>query len=106
MRKELSKAAGALKEEIRARQTKDQAISKLLEEVGTGGIHISAMGAFWLFLAVILSSGSVERSDEHTSELQSLMRISYAVFCWTNTKTRPVTAQTPQISRCSNNACI
>src|SRR3546814_2323867 len=25
--------------------------------------------------------GSVERSEEHTSELQSLMRISYAVFC-------------------------
>src|SRR3546814_8042587 len=23
----------------------------------------------------------IERSDEHTSELQSLMRISYAVFC-------------------------
>src|SRR3546814_1768371 len=22
------------------------------------------------------------RSEEHTSELQSLMRISYAVFCW------------------------
>src|SRR3546814_5248705 len=28
-----------------------------------------------------------ERSDEHTSELQSLMRISYAVFCL-NTKNR------------------
>src|SRR3546814_1877734 len=27
--------------------------------------------AFWL----------VQRSEEHTSELQSLMRISYAVFC-------------------------
>src|SRR3546814_8643949 len=26
-------------------------------------------------------AGSKERSDEHTSELQSLMRISYAVFC-------------------------
>src|SRR3546814_7431475 len=26
------------------------------------------------------------RSEEHTSELQSLMRISYAVFCWTKTK--------------------
>src|SRR3546814_4303090 len=26
-------------------------------------------------------SGSPDRSDEHTSELQSLMRISYAVFC-------------------------
>src|SRR3546814_9957313 len=26
------------------------------------------------------------RSEEHTSELQSLMRISYAVFCWTKKK--------------------
>src|SRR3546814_9162184 len=26
-------------------------------------------------------SGHVGRSEEHTSELQSLMRISYAVFC-------------------------
>src|SRR3546814_4072695 len=25
--------------------------------------------------------GDAERSEEHTSELQSLMRISYAVFC-------------------------
>src|SRR3546814_2351956 len=25
--------------------------------------------------------GSIERSEEHTSELQSLMRTSYAVFC-------------------------
>src|SRR3546814_5626055 len=28
-----------------------------------------------------LGGGTVERSEEHTSELQSLMRISYAVFC-------------------------
>src|SRR3546814_7667449 len=27
------------------------------------------------------SSGAGVRSEEHTSELQSLMRISYAVFC-------------------------
>src|SRR3546814_8822694 len=27
--------------------------------------------------------GSCSRSEEHTSELQSLMRISYAVFCLT-----------------------
>src|SRR3546814_3160472 len=26
-------------------------------------------------------SGMISRSEEHTSELQSLMRISYAVFC-------------------------
>src|SRR3546814_9114978 len=30
---------------------------------------------------VILGSLFVTRSEEHTSELQSLMRISYAVFC-------------------------
>src|SRR3546814_9526027 len=29
----------------------------------------------------ILQDVSSERSEEHTSELQSLMRISYAVFC-------------------------
>src|SRR3546814_1741415 len=28
-----------------------------------------------------LSDGEGRRSEEHTSELQSLMRISYAVFC-------------------------
>src|SRR3546814_9301973 len=28
------------------------------------------------------------RSEEHTSELQSLMRISYAVFCLTKNKTK------------------
>src|SRR3546814_10319784 len=28
------------------------------------------------------------RSDEHTSELQSLMRISYAVFCLKNKKNK------------------
>src|SRR3546814_8698190 len=27
------------------------------------------------------AAGTVPRSEEHTSELQSLMRISYAVFC-------------------------
>src|SRR3546814_1061844 len=31
------------------------------------------------------------RSEEHTSELQSLMRISYAGFCLKNTKTRTAT---------------
>src|SRR3546814_8299258 len=29
----------------------------------------------------IVPVGSLDRSEEHTSELQSLMRISYAVFC-------------------------
>src|SRR3546814_7033270 len=30
-----------------------------------------------------VSSVTIGRSEEHTSELQSLMRISYAVFCLT-----------------------
>src|SRR3546814_2378408 len=32
-------------------------------------------------LAPDISSITIVRSEEHTSELQSLMRISYAVFC-------------------------
>src|SRR3546814_6622055 len=34
------------------------------------------------------------RSEEHTSELQSLMRISYAVFCLKKKNTKKVTTQT------------
>src|SRR3546814_6602077 len=33
------------------------------------------------FTAMESAPDTVERSEEHTSELQSLMRISYAVFC-------------------------
>src|SRR3546814_1146093 len=32
----------------------------------------------------VLGSDQIVRSEEHTSELQSLMRISYAVFCLKN----------------------
>src|SRR3546814_1168930 len=32
-------------------------------------------------LGLSLVKSLIERSEEHTSELQSLMRISYAVFC-------------------------
>src|SRR3546814_6934419 len=33
------------------------------------------------FLGVLIIGSLEARSEEHTSELQSLMRISYAVFC-------------------------
>src|SRR3546814_10443722 len=33
-----------------------------------------------------LDAAGIARSEEHTSELQSLMRISYAVFCLTKKK--------------------
>src|SRR3546814_3785981 len=38
-------------------------------------------GELGLRLQNKLSSKVLQRSEEHTSELQSLMRISYAVFC-------------------------
>src|SRR3546814_10454473 len=41
-------------------------------------------------------SGPSERSEEHTSELQSLMRISYAVFCLKKKKTTPTQRQRKQ----------
>src|SRR3546814_2561045 len=37
---------------------------------------------------------NVQRSEEHTSELQSLMRISYAVFCLKKKKKQKQTART------------
>src|SRR3546814_10584544 len=41
----------------------------------------SAVHVEVVFVSVIPTFGRVRRSEEHTSELQSLMRISYAVFC-------------------------
>src|SRR3546814_10329136 len=39
-------------------------------------------------LKILGAHGAVQRSEEHTSELQSLMRISYAVFCLKKKKSR------------------
>src|SRR3546814_7523121 len=38
--------------------------------------------------AYLVPTMAVIRSEDHTSELQSLMRISYAVFCLKKKKTR------------------
>src|SRR3546814_2772499 len=43
----------------------------------TGAAPLPAMSTVRVQLVDLLAS----RSEEHTSELQSLMRISYAVFC-------------------------
>src|SRR3546814_7693483 len=40
-----------------------------------------AVAALGQTLVVTTGRGNIDRSEEHTSELQSLMRISYAVFC-------------------------
>src|SRR3546814_6366144 len=40
-------------------------------------------------IAAVAEQGEA-RSEEHTSELQSLMRISYAVLCWKKKTQKPV----------------
>src|SRR3546814_2229401 len=63
---------------------------------GTGALTISDGGAvsvgskayigFYADSIGTLTIGAAARSEEHTSELKSLMRISYAVFCLTQKK--------------------
>src|SRR3546814_7384050 len=43
----------------------------------------AARAADWMVRSI---SRGLSRSEEHTSEIQSLMRISYAVFCLTKKK--------------------
>src|SRR3546814_21075481 len=40
----------------------------------------------WGSVQISYRGPRIDRSEEHTSELQSLMRISYAVFCLKKTK--------------------
>src|SRR3546814_8620346 len=55
----------------------------LLVHGAAGGVGLNAVElGRELGATVIGTVGSDERSEEHTSELQSLMRISYAVFCF------------------------
>src|SRR3546814_3380856 len=51
---------------------------------GCGADHGHVGAVLARFVGIILGRDldlSITRSEEHTSELQSLMRISYAVFC-------------------------
>src|SRR3546814_10058833 len=59
---------------------REAAWALLLPVIILGGIF----GGF-----VTATEGAALRSEEHTSELQSLMRISYAVFCLKKKKAEP-----------------
>src|SRR3546814_3351396 len=52
-----------------------------LERAGSGTMVIGLVATAY-FVGLVV--GALRRSEEHTSELQSLMRISYAVFCLKN----------------------
>src|SRR3546814_4059890 len=64
---------------------------KIAEEAG---LHPVTMATAWSKQHDFVAS-TKSRSEEHTSELQSLMRISYAVFCLKKKKqTEPQTHNT------------
>src|SRR3546814_4895346 len=73
--------------------------SWVTEEHGLGRIRrlhiaLTTHAAFGVLGAVILAGLGYWRSEEHTSELQSLMRISYAVFCLKKKRTPSATDTT------------
>src|SRR3546814_5683947 len=49
--------------------------------------------------AIRVFARNLKRSEEHTSELQSLMRISYAVFCLKKKKNPHSNQQQPDINQ-------
>src|SRR3546814_5172507 len=55
-----------------------QAIADIRKHYGDRSMEVEKRIDFWLFAA---RHDASQRSEEHTSELQSLMRSSYAVFC-------------------------
>src|SRR3546814_2785828 len=69
-------------------------------KVLTGGVDANGLQKPKRFFGAarnIEEGGSLTRSEEHTSELQSLMRISYAVFCLKKTKTYKPTQRQNQL---------
>src|SRR3546814_7071266 len=54
---------------------------QLQKQIGQTGIPVYNVANACATGATALRTAIMARSEEHTSELQSLMRISYAVFC-------------------------
>src|SRR3546814_1005903 len=63
----------------------DKAANAFKEKIGKANIILVTHGMGQVRkmcdMVAVLEDGQVTRSEEHTSELQLLMRISYAVFC-------------------------
>src|SRR3546814_2142160 len=53
----------------------------IIDHLGAAQIEIAAAVAWFTDREIFEVLCKKARSEEHTSELQSLMRISYAVFC-------------------------
>src|SRR3546814_3251879 len=61
------------------RATQSVVLNAGIAILSIGGLHVPLLTAAFAVLGVL-------RSEEHTSELQSPMRISYAGFCWKKKK--------------------
>src|SRR3546814_6541297 len=88
--RDLPKATAAASEELKGPRTSapSQALDGFLRKTGLTQDRLEDRDGVWF--AVVERAGratkdvlaeAILRSEEHTSELQSLMRISYAVFC-------------------------
>src|SRR3546814_2391483 len=65
---------------VHHRRDRDRAEGDEPFAFGRADIFVAIFGSERLADGLQIVAG-IERSEEHTSELQSLMRISYAVFC-------------------------
>src|SRR3546814_5059421 len=75
----MEKAQAALKGVMM--ELEDCAFPLLAGMVGTDDPMVAFKDADYALLVGAMPRGPGMRSEEHTSELQSLMRISYADFC-------------------------
>src|SRR3546814_4809446 len=70
------------RDEARARRLRWRMLIGFLAGLVIGlSVHYGAPGAAWVETVTAYVTGPLGRSEEHTSELQSLMRTSSAVFC-------------------------
>src|SRR3546814_5595707 len=81
---ELGKLTGVVGED-ELQRARAQLKVGLVSSLESSGARIEQIGRQMLLFGRPLDIdevlAAVDRSEEHTSELQSLMRISYAVFC-------------------------
>src|SRR3546814_3109499 len=69
---------------LEAKPARQVALAATLADLALGialWANFDIGGAQWQFVERADLFGRFQRSEEHTSELQSLMRSSYAVFC-------------------------
>src|SRR3546814_8922103 len=88
MRDELLPAPMLIKRAIEEARAVSKGKHRFEHDIDTNALLIGGEVEFYSIIVNLITNavrytpeGGVIRSEEHTSELQSLMRISYAVFC-------------------------